>query len=410
MAIYVHNAPVEMAHVGNEIYVTLRTDLPLNTANLRLRLELVVETDYYVGSNEVILLEPRKPDANGRVRFHVHDHLRDFFYRKEDVPTEGGTVAARCNNLIRRWGYRGVELSGTTPAVTDFVPVTPGPVYTTWFYAFNGGISKDLWYLKPYFNTSGWFQTMVPTPFYDWAVDNVRTGRAQDQWVYLFYGKVFPGMTFTENFYFTVRVNYEDGTFEGFSTTPVAIQAAQVWMMPCGFEQLGIPALETAAGVKCVSYRIRAAYGSGSIYGPYRTFVVDNGYYEWETELQYVNGLGAFSQLLLRGRPMQETSVESETATAYHELNMEEHMGDTTPYDMVVHNGVSHRTGVLNAQELRKVREMLASRKVMVKDALLGWVPVKTLNVKEKQNPLENVNTVELSYEPDRIDAVVNMF
>jgi len=210
-----------------------------------------------------------------------------------------------------------------------------------------------------------------------------------------------------------VEYTLEDGTTGSISTTLATHQKDEVWMIPAGFAQLGLPAVETSAAQRILKYTVKLQQVIGLstvLLSEVKEFIVDHQYYEWNTELQYLNGLGTFTQLLLRGRPELETEVEASESAAYHRKGMATYLGDTHRHATTVRNGVNHASGALTKQELRQMRELLGAKKVMVKDAQLGWVPVTILNKKQAQSDLETARTVELQYAAAWGSEVVDMF
>lgn len=412
MALSIISLPDSVSHVGNEVTVVIETSLPLSTPNLKVKLGILAELTYdsgvYSAPNEIPELWA-DPDGDGRVRFFIQEHLGDLLDKLLDLPAVGGTTEVRCNHMVRRYKLYALEYSGDPQGVTDVL--STGSIVQERL-AQRGGIPKQNFDVRSWFGSAGWAIGQLQNPFLDWRGRSLRTGRAQDQWVYFNWQDAFsiiPTVTPTRH----VRYVLEDGTSNIFSDTLSVMDKGEVWMIPVGFTQLDLPAKEVLEGQKILKYTVyltQVVLGMPVYVSEQKDFIVDHQYYEWQTEIQYLNGLGTFCQLLLRGRPEQVTEVDVMESEAYHEKGMATYLGQTHRHATSVRNGVNHASGGLTARELKLMRELLASKKVMVKDSRLGWVPVNILNRKQAQSAIETARVVELEYAPAWDNEVVDMF
>jgi hypothetical protein len=252
----------------------------------------------------------------------------------------------------------------------------------------------------------------LANPFLDWRGPSLRTGRTQDQWVYFNWQDALSTLPMVTPVRY-VEYTLEDGTSASVNTTLANMDANSVWMLPCGFAQLGLPAIEVTATQKILKYRFWLQQTVGMsvvLLSEVKEFIVDHQYYEWGTEVQYMNGLATMTQLLLRGRPERETDVDMEVSESYMDNSMAQYLGQTHVHGVTVRDGVNHASGALTAQEEKLMHELIAGRKFMVKDSRLGWVPCTLRTSKLVRNPLVTARTYELSYEVDRVNEVVNMF
>lgn len=409
MALSIIALPESMSHADNEMFAVISTNLAPLTPNLRIRLVVRIETVYQVGTNVDITLPAQKPDSNGDVRFALNDILKDALKFEYDIPAVGGTVPAKCHHLIRRFVLLAYEISGASQAVTDTLS---GGAMNGWFHAFKGGIPNERFAINSYFNAGGWWEQPVPKlPFIEWPAGDILTHIAQDQWAYLFYGYAYPGMAGNQDFYLNVNMTWDDGTTTSFNTAITVIQGAQVWMMPMGYLQLDIPAQEVLSGKLCVAYLVRVAYldPSPMMYGPTRRYIVDRNQYAYSRQLQYIDGLGVFRQLLLRGAANSVVSVEKKTVAAYTQSNYASYLTESIAHDIEVRNGVRQTSGTITNEETKYYLELLASPLVMVMDAQLGWVKVVVENSTMSQNPNENTKSIVLEYAPAWSNVVVDM-
>lgn len=421
MALTVVDLPDYALHTGNEISVVLETDLALSTPNLKIALALSIELVYGSGT---YVLQPAiwlDPDANGQCKFFIERYLADCFERELDIPQENGTTITLCDHVVRRYKMFAAEHSGEPQVVTD--DILSGSL-TNVRYAFHGGIPVQHFISKSYFGGSGWavnelgWPLPIPfpplpgvPPFMDWRGRTVRTGLTQDQWLYFYWPTLAGQDTATAELW--VKHYHEDGTDATFMFDDFAVDVHEVWMVPAGRVQLGLDAIEVIAGSPILKYElwVKAMVGIYNLQvSETKTFLVDWEYYEFETEMQYRNGLGTMTQLLLRGRPEKETATKKEEAEAYHQLGMNDYLGNTMVHAVEVKDGVNHASGLLNAAELKQFRELLASTQVMVKDASLGWVKVNVMTSNISDDPLDNVRRVTLEHVPGWQNEVVNMF
>ena len=412
MAISVVTLPDGVSHVGNEMAVVIDTTLPLSTANLKVKLGLLVELVYdsgvYSAPNDIPELWA-DPDVTGRCKFFIDEYLEGVFDKLLNIPAVGGTVEVMCKHMVRRYKMYAVEYGGDPQAPTDYL--TTGSIVQERL-AQRGGLPKQFFNVRSWFGSAGWAVGQLGNPFLDWRGRSVRTGRAQDQWVYFNWQDPF-SVLLTVTPVRHVEYMLEDGTSNAFTTTLSTMDKGEVWMLPVGFAQLGLPAVEVTEGQAILKYTVylsQVVLGSPVLLSEVKEFVVDHQYYEWETEVQYLNGLGTFAQILLRGRPEQVTEVDAQESGAYHEKGMASYLGETHRHGTSVRNGVNHASGLLTARELKLMRELLASKKVMVKDSSLGWVPVEILNRKQAQSAIETARMVELQYAPAWDGEVVDMF
>jgi hypothetical protein len=412
MSISLISLPDLIAHVGNEMVVVVDTNLPLSTANLKVKLGILTELTYGSGVYSAPGVIPElwaDPDPDGRCRFFIEEYVGDLLDKVLDIPAVGGTAEVRCSHMVRRYKMYAVEFSGDPQTATDFI--TTGGIVTE-RKGIRGGIPKQHHLLRSYWGSTGWSILNLGNPFLDNRGPSLRTGRNQDQWLYHIWQDA-SSLTTAITPVRVVEYTLEDGTTGSISTTLATHQKDEVWMIPAGFAQLGLPAVETSAAQRILKYTVKLQQVIGLstvLLSEVKEFIVDHQYYEWNTELQYLNGLGTFTQLLLRGRPELETEVDASESAAYHRKGMATYLGDTHRHATTVRNGVNHASGALTKQELRQMRELLGAKKVMVKDAQLGWVPVTILNKKQAQSDLETARTVELQYAAAWGSEVVDMF
>jgi len=412
MSISLISAPAPVCHVGNEMKVVVNTTLPLSTANLKVKLGILVEEVYDSGVYSAPNVVPElwaDPDVNGDCVFFIEEYLHDVVDKLLDIPAVGGTAAVKCMHMVRRYKMYAVEYSGDPQTETDYE--TTGSIVSV-RYAQMGGIPKQFFQVRSWFGSAGWAVGQLQNPFLDWRGKELRTGRTQDQWVYFNWQDPF---TFAPMVTPTLHVEWvlEDGTSNSYQQVQPSMDANSVWMVPVGFSQLGLPAQETLAGQKILKYTVwlyQIIGMTNTLLSEQKAFIVDHQYYEWETEVQYLNGLHTFTQVLLRGRPEAVTEVDAQESEAYHEKGMATYLGETHRHGTDVRNGVNQASGGLTVREEKLMAELLGSKKVMVKDAALGWVPVTIRNRKAARNTLETARTVELEYAAGWSGEVVDMF
>lgn len=399
-----YSDPSGVGEAANSLWVEVGTTLPPLTQGLRLSVQVAL------GAGVSIWLPARKPDSNGRVRWELGELVRDATADAVTVPPVGGTQVIGTAGVLLLWGVvRMREVSGDPPAITDEVINLPQRL------AIRGGTPADVAAGGVrYFGTGGYHQTNG-LPFMDWRGGEVRTAIGQDQWLGMVPWDVPGGFTANPNtsYALMVRLLWEDGTsdIETHQAIDILSLGIQGWLLPAGHDQLDIAGYEAQYDKRALAYEVWVQITDPDLeWSERKLFVIDRGYYEFTTEMQYRNGFGVWTQLLLRGRPVVETDCEREEARTYHTDSMGTHVGEMGDLVTRVRNGRELASGFLSAAEMRLVGELVAADIVMVKVANVGWVRVAVDAVRHEDDAIDTARRVDISYRYDYEDRVANMF
>lgn len=376
----------------NEVTVTVNTDLPLTTANLKIQTWLMVETVYDSGTYNIFARQTLDPDQDGNCKFFWHNYLKDAFDRAYDQLTNGSTAPVQSTKTVLRYYFVAIERSGEPQDTTDYL--LTGPI-TTPRYAINGGISKQRYAVKPYFGATGWHGDELEDSFLDNLGTEIRTFITQDQWAPFFWHDNASNGNL-DTFALDIRLFKSDGTTQVIQVHNLTnIDKYQLHYLPVGFTQLNLTAYETPT-VKVVKYMIQA---SGTTHAATLSQISHARYYhvrrqhmEFQHFISYQNSLGTISTIALNGRRIRDVEIQKDLISTYWEAGMDSRLGEGTIYDVLASDHLKFGTGTITRSEQRQMLDLLHSRhlqinlgsdqeNVSVKVAGLKWTDTEDQNI-----------------------------
>lgn len=411
MALTLISGPDLLATGMNEMAVKLHSDVA--DAVLYLQLQPQWSDGGTVGVAPFITLGPLDVDADGDATFFIGDYLMDVFGRTVDtLPAASSATPVRLENALREYAWLAVEYTPGTEAATDTLSNVSER------YVLRGGISRMRHRVKPFFAStlaSNWHVDLGRT----W-LDAQHTTKGiqinQPDWVGITNPWVLNAATY--NAYLHVVCTWADGTettHDDLADT-VDVDPYTVWAWPCGPDQLGLAALNT--GVALVRYTVRVGVTGGGLI-PYasgeRAYVIDHNAYRHTTDVMYLNGLGTWTCLRMKGAPVHDTTVDKEQHSRYWENGNALSDGEESTLVQQVAEGVTVSTGYARDRtEAALFKEMCASQYVRVlmsddTEAEPWWAPVVVLTAKSTIDMDSNLNRLVLTYRHAWDDRVPDM-
>jgi len=384
---------------NNEISITLATDLPLTTANLKIKCILFIEHDYGSGTfwPYVQLLDP---DENGECKFFWHDIIEDIFeHQFDDLPSTTPVIA---QHVVRNYKFLAVELSGDPQTSTD--ALISGSL-TTQRQAVYGGIALEKFSERPFFGLTNWHGQELQKSFFDNMGATVRTFTDQMQFL-PFWWHNYPGVGNYLACKVAVKMYKSDGTTQTIYPYSEPVNINQVIHFPVGFTQLALVGYETAS-VKVIKYEVWT-YGTaamGNVSQPnsshIRTYHVRRDYQEFKRYLYYRNSLGTLSAFAICGRMIRDVNVKKEMALSYWEKGYNQFKGGTVnSYNQII-DRMEFATGTLTAAEERQLIDILQSDHLIV-GAINGQkqLPVDIASLKISPTEDQNIKTFNIALMP----------
>lgn len=316
-----------------------------NLPNMRFELDILIQEKGGINYQNVLTLKG-VPDPAGNFVFNVQKVLNAFL--APDLPAFNQTTISQAPGMFRRWRGTIKEWYG------EPVPTMQSQTQTPVNFVLLGGLNFLGFPGNSYFNdsaTNGRFLTDQPNG------KKVLPGQQE----FLYY------LTANQNWssiYLQRQVYYEDGSSA--SLPPVLYGAPQegVYIIPAGFNQLGIGAANPAKTVLKYEVWLTKSSSPGGAGSEKRTYFLDFGYYKHSRYFIYQNSKGAFESLACTGKFEDFVEVSSQEGERLAPVQYSAADSQYFRYNTSYRDTFKANTGHITNEYKRHLKEFLLSENI----------------------------------------------
>ena len=338
---------------GNPITLSLDAgqayrDDPSTKPGLSFVCQVWVEAVYLSNSFEQVGQALEQPaDRAGRTTFEVQELLEPFVAPL--LPGVGQAEVQRQDGAFRRFYLRYFERTTTGDGAVTTVTTN---------YLLSGGLGYVEAALGTWF--SGYQQAKLP--FLTWEPPTKKVLPDQPEFLYFMVPR--PDV---ERFYHRARLTFQDGTIQDVLLTHrTELRRYEVFCLPAGPAQLGLPYHEGVKGQLVVSYTIDAIDQDYAPLSEARTFVLDRRPCPVRRYFLYVNSLGGWNTLVCRGRASREVTTKTSASENARAAGYDPLRGDVTTSRRTGAPVLKCYTGPRSAEQLVADADFLLSERVLL--------------------------------------------
>lgn len=399
MALTLISGPDVLTTAANEIAIKVNTDV----AGARLQCILAFESAPGSGSFTELVNMWADPNDDGDCTFYVNDVAKSSFKGLYDaVPSTPVATVTTTDYCMKAWRWAVWEHSGTPATVTDTVDIG-----TANRYSLRGGIAKLRHKQMPWFDTlpDGWFYSGGAMPL-DHLGTRAYIGMADIAMI-----PVFIWVSSGSGWFLRVVCTWSDGSTSTHDALVTSFSVVQngVVLIPVGPENLGLSAL-APTGENLISYTVQAKHPSGGValHG-LRTYVIDHNAYRTTNTLVYVNALGAWTYLHLRGRLIRSTDAEKAQYEKYwnNDSALSDGMSETV-VERVTESRTIASGYARTKREHQLYAELTVSPRIYLKEGD-DLIPVTCKGVKWAHDMDANLSRADVELEVAYDDQVPDM-
>lgn len=350
MSISIINSLPQIAFSKNPVAVTLQTDLPIVTTNLKIVVQLYVESVFRSGQYSLATQQELPPDSSGNATFYFNSII-DAYFDKHNFPNTNQSYASIAPDCMRRYYIKYAEKSGDPATIGTY---TQSNVY----YALRGGISFEKYPYLDYFND----HLPVKKSFLTWEENNKIITETQQEYLYflLLDTGVFSSLDLTLKY----TITYTDGTTATGSLVSISsVSELDVVIFPAGFTQLDLGNVNPAKTVK--SYKLWVVDSGATVLSEERNYILTRKKF-WQTRYYlYTNSLGGVNTLRSTGKHDIELKHKISQANIFVPWDYNLIDGAEDVFYKSEQASLKARTGYQSKLQVDRLRDMLLSTKVV---------------------------------------------